>query len=748
MDARAVPIWERKVAYFVADAAGVEHVELTTLWKHLFGRRGDRALAQTLRRRGHVGPTGTVPVDLPGLRRIAFPGQPGHAKDKYMPAATEAGLLELLPELDAEVLDANRGLLMATVRELGGDEAAGMALAHLTTRYPHVAMVDGGHAVCLVLRSGIVPRLAFFGLLKAFAPGQDPSFLFYQRGLRAFLVACGVTVPVPDATALGQLGGLASNQSDDGPLANPAFAASILPYERALAAKSAGGLVYGSCAYADGQPTLLADLPIVVLTLFRLRTVQARSLQAGAFHQGVVLMGGDEEVASAMAQHWRAEREAQPSNQLLEFLGLAVDHHHRRGEAAETNDGGRLREELLLLRATEEEAELRASYFAPIQIYQRPATFEAPAKSQGDLYGALVLQDGAYVAHKIGRSENFQTRRTQLDEEARRLHGKSYVHTMLALHKDCGGLERFIHDALAESRLPGSLKEYFVLPALSGPKFQEFLAEQAAQALAKWNVARWKEKEDARKILGDDARDAKRRKLDVALQAFRRRKELETRALEQKLEVEEQMRRLELEKQRKQAVTEEEERRLRREAEEEERRLRREAEEEMRQFEMEKQRRRAEAEEEEWRLQNEKHRRQAEAEEDERRLRHEGLELDNAKRRLELLALQRGLGVVARASPSSAVPEAWSDCVVVAENGFLDATRMAKAFGKKSNDYARGLRGRTLIAELQATIPDPLFRRIPGAHVWIHPSVALDFARWLDLKFGTWFAARQPFADQ
>ena len=40
--------------------------------------------------------------------------------------------------------------------------------------------------------------------------------------------------------------------------------------------------------------------------------------------------------------------------------------------------------------------QLRASCHAPLQIYPRPATFEAPAKSQGDLYGAPVLQDGAY----------------------------------------------------------------------------------------------------------------------------------------------------------------------------------------------------------------------------------------------------------------------------------------------------------------------------------------------------------------
>jgi hypothetical protein len=31
-------------------------------------------------------------------------------------------------------------------------------------------------------------------------------------------------------------------------------------------------------------------------------------------------------VATAMAQHWKAEREAKPCNGLLQFLGEAVDH--------------------------------------------------------------------------------------------------------------------------------------------------------------------------------------------------------------------------------------------------------------------------------------------------------------------------------------------------------------------------------------------------------------------------------------
>ena len=54
------------------------------------------------------------------------------------------------------------------------------------------------------------------------------------------------------------------------------------------------------------------------------------------------------------------------------------------------------------------------------------------------------------------------------------------------MHKECGALERFIHAALAKSRLSADgPKEYFLLPRMSGPEFQEFLMKQAAQALEK-----------------------------------------------------------------------------------------------------------------------------------------------------------------------------------------------------------------------------------------------------------------------
>ena len=64
---------------------------------------------------------------------------------------------------------------------------------------------------------------------------------------------------------------------------------------------------------------LLCDLEVVFLVLMRVRTSEVRDLQAVVSHQGLVIMGGNDAVATAMAQHWKAERETKPCNVLLHF---------------------------------------------------------------------------------------------------------------------------------------------------------------------------------------------------------------------------------------------------------------------------------------------------------------------------------------------------------------------------------------------------------------------------------------------
>jgi hypothetical protein len=233
------------------------------------GKQGDRSLAQTFRRSGHRLDPGYIPDRISGLRRLPFPGQPGHASVKLMPAAAIEGLLELVQELDASVLSAHRALLVSVVRELSAEESHIRKAEEVTSRYPELAMVEGGDTINFVVRPSSTPRVVYFALLKAFAPRRNPSELYNHGGLKQFLRACGVS----------PLDGLADDSCGTTRPANPLPSdestspfESILPYERALGAKSEG-MIYGSCAYADGSPTLLADLPIVILTLLRLRTV-------------------------------------------------------------------------------------------------------------------------------------------------------------------------------------------------------------------------------------------------------------------------------------------------------------------------------------------------------------------------------------------------------------------------------------------------------------------------------------------
>ena len=94
----------------------------------------------------------------------------------------------------------------------------------------------------------------------------------------------------------------------------------ISQHEKTAGAKSEGFAIGPCCDYHGSKPVLLCDLEIVLLVLMRLRTSEVRELQAIMSHQGLVIMGGNAAVATAMADHWKAEREAKPSNVLLQFL--------------------------------------------------------------------------------------------------------------------------------------------------------------------------------------------------------------------------------------------------------------------------------------------------------------------------------------------------------------------------------------------------------------------------------------------
>ena len=96
-------------------------------------------------------------------------------------------------------------------------------------------------------------------------------------------------------------------------------------YEKAIGARSRG-LVRGRCAWNDGRECWLADFPLVVLLINRMRTARARKFRATALQQSLLLMSGRDDVAKSMAEYWRRERMCRPDSALLQFLGAAVDH--------------------------------------------------------------------------------------------------------------------------------------------------------------------------------------------------------------------------------------------------------------------------------------------------------------------------------------------------------------------------------------------------------------------------------------
>ncbi len=96
----------------------------------------------------------------------------------------------------------------------------------------------------------------------------------------------------------------------------------ITDYEKMLGTKSSG-IVWGHSTYDNGKKALHGDLPVFILVMMKLRTREARQFQGQALHQGVVMMGGNDQVALAISKHWRDEREGTttPWKELLQFFG-------------------------------------------------------------------------------------------------------------------------------------------------------------------------------------------------------------------------------------------------------------------------------------------------------------------------------------------------------------------------------------------------------------------------------------------
>lgn len=101
---------------------------------------------------------------------------------------------------------------------------------------------------------------------------------------------------------------------------------------------------------------------------------------------------------------------------------------------------------------------------------------------------------------------------------------------------------------------------------------------------------------------------------------------------------------------------------------------------------------------------------------------------------------------------SGLVVRTWNDAPICRRDsdGYVDATAMCQANGKRWNDYQRLDRTQEYLKALEAVTGNPatgdqaqLIQMTQGgpAHLqgtWIHPRLAVDLARWLNPAFAVW----------
>jgi len=82
------------------------------------------------------------------------------------------------------------------------------------------------------------------------------------------------------------------------------------------------------------------------------------------------------------------------------------------------------------------------------------------------------------------------------------------------------------------------------------------------------------------------------------------------------------------------------------------------------------------------------------------------------------------------------------------DDAYINATQIAKVFGKKPETYLKTDRTQEYIAELSYSLFSAVDEKqlvivkngssANGGGTWLHPKLAVDFARWLDTKFAVW----------
>ena len=252
----AVANHPQRLVQFHRSEEGAVFVVLTTLWRWLSGdlkgSQGEVRLAMTLRRRGYQGAKFTAPTGGPGVVQHVELSFTGHRK--VYPVANAEALRDFLQELDQDLLEANRDMINSVFLRMGSESG------ELETYYPRVALIENGSKLAVVKRRGCKPRLGLFALLKTFAPGHNPWYVFHRMGLKEFLAKCGVHEPPSNTSGCPPADDEVAVEGADGPRRIIFDLENISQYEKAAGAKSEG-LTFGPCCdYDKSKPVLLCDL--------------------------------------------------------------------------------------------------------------------------------------------------------------------------------------------------------------------------------------------------------------------------------------------------------------------------------------------------------------------------------------------------------------------------------------------------------------------------------------------------------
>lgn len=90
------------------------------------------------------------------------------------------------------------------------------------------------------------------------------------------------------------------------------------------------------------------------------------------------------------------------------------------------------------------------------------------------------------------------------------------------------------------------------------------------------------------------------------------------------------------------------------------------------------------------------------------------------------------------------ITKTYNDTTVLTfrQDGWFNMTKAAKAFGKRLQHFWEAPTTIELLAELKKESPESgeYFETARGYHggTWAHPELAVEFARWLDVKFARW----------